>query len=317
MKLGDQSRIAIIRFIGVVLLVIGVAGALVGPAEMYAFYLFEEGGRFHYEGVGFGSLMFANIAVQIAGYYIIAVLCIPLGYGHVKLRWWARPIMMTLLVDWLIMGLPLSLVALMMLVTFKPQSAISLPFVALGFLLLYPVLPVLMLRFYRDSATQRSFQTGDVAPRWLATTPPAVLVSGSLLMFLAVLLHFPLLFEGFFPLFGRIMLGLPGILLVVLSIATAVILTWGVLRRNYWMWLGTLVFLALLTSSCWATFPALSPHEILARMRLAPLEVEALSGIPMRGTHLALFFGWIPLATLVAVAVSYRHFKANAGRPPG
>ena len=59
--------------------------------------------------------MFANIVIQIAGYYIIAAMCIPLGYGHLKLRWWARAAMTTLLVDWLIVGLPLSLIALVML----------------------------------------------------------------------------------------------------------------------------------------------------------------------------------------------------------
>ena len=39
---------------------------------MYCFYLFSEGGRFHYEGFGFGSFMFGNIASQIVGYYLIA-----------------------------------------------------------------------------------------------------------------------------------------------------------------------------------------------------------------------------------------------------
>ncbi len=116
MRILDQRPIAVIRFVGIVLLLIGVVSALVGPAETYVFHMFEEGGRFHYEGFGFGSLMFANIVIQIAGYYIIAALCIPLGYGHLKLRWWARTAMTTLLVDWLIVGLPLSLIALMMLV---------------------------------------------------------------------------------------------------------------------------------------------------------------------------------------------------------
>ena len=87
MRILDQRSIAVIRLVGIVLLLIGVASALVGPAETHVFHLFEEGGRFHYEGFGFGSLMFANIAIQIAGYYIIAALCIPLGYGHLKLRW--------------------------------------------------------------------------------------------------------------------------------------------------------------------------------------------------------------------------------------
>jgi hypothetical protein len=255
--------------------------------------------------------MFANIAIQIAGYYVIAALCIPLGYGHLKSRWWAGTIMMTLLVDWLIIGLPLSLIAVMMLVTFKGVTSVSLPFVALGFILLYPVLPIMMLRFYRSAAVQRTMQAADLSSHWLVTTPQAVLVGGSLMMFLALLLHFPLLFEGFFPLFGHIVNGLPGILIVVLSIATSVILMLGILQRSYWSWWCALVFLGLITVSSSVTFLTVSPHDIIDQMRFAPLEIKALAGIPMRGSPLALFFGFIPSVTLAYIAVSHRYFKGT------
>src|SRR5512137_3172380 len=82
-------RIAITA-IGVLSLLGGTAVGALGPLEMYCFYLFSEGGRFHYEGFGFGSFMFGNIASQIVGYYLIAAMLIPLGYGHLKVRRWAR-----------------------------------------------------------------------------------------------------------------------------------------------------------------------------------------------------------------------------------
>jgi len=175
-----------------------VVSALLGPAEVHVFYWFEDGGRFHYGGAGFGSLMFANIAIQIAGYYVIAVLCIPLGYGHLKLRWWTPAIMTTLLIAWLIVGLPLSLTALMMLVTSKGVSLVSLPFVALGFILLYPVIPIMLLRFYRSPSAQRAFQTAEIPSNWLSETPQNVKVAVSLMVLLALVLHFPLLLDGFF-----------------------------------------------------------------------------------------------------------------------
>jgi len=313
MKIGNQSRVAMIRAVGVVLLLIGVGSALVGPAEMYCFYLFEEGGRFHYEGVGFGSLMFANIAIQIAGYYVLAALCIPLGYGHLKLRWWAQSVMPTLLVDWLLVGLPLSLIALLILVQSKGMSAASLPFLVLGFILLYPVLPILLLRFYRSPDVQGAFQATDVPSNWLTETPQAVKVVGSLMVLMVLVLHFPLLFDGFFPLFGHILLGLPGILIVDFTIAITVILILGVSQSHYWAWWCAVVFLSLITASSTVTFLTIPPHDILAQMRFAPLEVEALSGIPMRGYHLALFVGVIPGATLFALAVSRRNFIGGVG----
>ena len=69
MRTSDQTSIIVVRLVGLALLVVGVVSALVGPAETYVFRLFREGGRFHFEGFGFGSLMFANITIQIAGYY--------------------------------------------------------------------------------------------------------------------------------------------------------------------------------------------------------------------------------------------------------
>lgn len=78
-QFADRSRV--IAVIGVLLLFVGVAAAALGPMELYCFYLFAEGGRFHYEGFGFGSFMFAVIAIQVAGYYVIAMICISLGVG--------------------------------------------------------------------------------------------------------------------------------------------------------------------------------------------------------------------------------------------
>jgi hypothetical protein len=311
MKISDRNCIVLIKLVGVALLLVGVVSALLGPAETYVFQMFREGGRFHYEGFGFGSLMFGNIAIQIAGYYIVAVLCIPLGYGHLRLRWWARAAMTTLLIDWLIVGLPLSLIALMMLVTSKGVSPVGLPFVALGFILLYPVLPIVLLLLYRSQLVRRAFPVPESPSNWLSSTPEARKVATSLLLFLVITLHFPLLFGGFFPLFGQAVLGLPGVLMLDLAIITALVLTWGFAQSYYWSWWSAIVFLSLLTASSVVTFLTTSPSDILAEMPFAPREMEALSRIPVRGYHLALSVGMIPAATLVVVAVSRRGFTAG------
>lgn len=36
---------------------ISVGAAILGPVEMYCFYLFGNNGLFHYDGFGFGSLV--------------------------------------------------------------------------------------------------------------------------------------------------------------------------------------------------------------------------------------------------------------------
>ena len=306
MRISDRAAVSLMRIIGVALLLIGVASALLGPAETYVFQLFEDGGQFHYEGFGFGSLMFANIVIQIAGYYVIAALCIPLGYAHLRLRWWARPAMTTLLIDWLIVGLPLSLVASMILVTSKRVSPAGLALAVLGFLLLYPILPIVLLSFYRSKAARRVFRDTDAPPSWFSDTPESVRVAASLLALMVLILHFPLLLGGIFPFFGRTVLGLPGVIMIDLALAAAAVLTWGAVRRRYWAWWCATAFLGLMTVSSTVTFLANPPHQIVAAISFAPLEAEALSRVPMQGYHLALLAGAIPAATFVAVAVSRR-----------
>jgi hypothetical protein len=317
MEISDRVATVVIRLIGAVLLLIGALSVLVGPAETYVFRMFREGGQFHYEGFGFGSLMFANIAIQIAGYYVIAALCIPLGYGHLRLRWWVRPAMTTLLIDWLIVGAPLSLMAAAILFTSKSISTAGIPFVALLFLLLYPVLPSALLWFYRSPAVRSVVRAVNAPSGWLSDAPQSVRVAGSLLVLLVLVLHFPLLLGGLFPLFGRVATGLAGVLLIDLSIAVTAVLAWGVAWRYRWAWWCAIVFLGLLTVSSTVTFLTTVPREITALMPLAPREAEAVSGIPMQGYHLALFAGMIPLATLIVVVVSRRGLTRGCSPPNG
>jgi hypothetical protein len=120
--LDYKDRSLILTLIGALLLLFGVGAAFLGPLEMYTFYFFSDGGRFHYPGFGFGSFMFGNIATQIMGYYTIALLAIPLAYGHLKARRWARTLSVTLLWFWLVVGLPLVIIFFLILVSSKELS---------------------------------------------------------------------------------------------------------------------------------------------------------------------------------------------------
>jgi len=95
----------LLRAVGLVLTLIGLVAAYYGPLEIFVFYFFSEGGRFHYDGFGMGSLWLAALVVQNLGYYVIAALCLPLGVGHVKLRRWALTLTQLTLCFWLGTGL--------------------------------------------------------------------------------------------------------------------------------------------------------------------------------------------------------------------
>ena len=306
-----RDRRLILAAIGILLLLVGIPVAFLGPVEMYCFYLFSEGGRFHYEGFGFGSFMFGNIACQIIGYYLIAMVCIALGYGHLRMRRWARTLSLTLFWFWLVVGLPLAIVFLFIAVASKDLSPAVALIMVVFMALSYLVFPGLLIRFYRSRNVRLTFEARDPKSYWIERLPMPTLVLCSLYLFYLIVLHVPILFSGIFPLFGVFLFDLQGITLLDISIMALVCLIWGTLGRKTWAWWGSLVYWGLMTFSVILSFSRASYLDILSRMRFPPTEMEALDGLPFQGFHFALFFGIPLLITLGVIVLSKRHFGTD------
>jgi hypothetical protein len=306
-----KDRTPVLVLFGVILLVVGVAMALLGPLEMHAMYLFAEGGRFHYDGFGIGSFMFGNIAAQIVAYYLIAVVCMPLGYGHVKRLRWARTLSLALLGCWLVVGIPLMVALMFILMTSKE---VTLPIVLIALICLalsYAVVPVLLIRFYRSRDVRLTFESRDPRHNWLEEVPIAVLVICGVFGSTIVVLQVLILFNGVFPLFHVLIFQPRGIALIALSVLILVGLIWGLLALRRWAWWGAIIYWGYLTFSSIASLTRSSLEKILSEMRFAPLETEALGGIPLHGVHLAALVGIPLLVTLGLVAYSRRYFRRS------
>jgi hypothetical protein len=309
-----RDRSLLLGLIGAALLLVGVAAAFLGPVEIYCFYLFGEGGRFHYEGFGFGSLLFGIITWQIFGYYLIALLCLPLGYAHVRPRRWARVAMLSLLWCALIVGLPLLVVFLLML-SFKELSNAGAMLVVIALAAAYLIMPGLCIRFYRSQGVKRAFEARDTAPHAIERLPLPVLVLGVLFLFYLLVLHVPLFFNGIVPLFGTWLSDMPGFGVLSLSIWGLAFVTWGVWRQKAWAWWSSWVYFGAMAASSVVTLAPSSLAEILSPMKLPPAEMEILANMPLQGVHL-LPFVIVPLAlTLVVILVSKRHFASRVFSP--
>ena len=312
MDYKDRSRF--LTIIGALLLVGGIAVGLLGPLEMYCFYLFSEGGRFHYEGFGFGSFMFGNIASQIIGYYLIALVFIPLGYGHLKMRRWVRTLSLTLLWSWLVVGAPLIVVVSFILVGSKelslPVASIALVFLGLSYL----VFPGLLIRFYQGRNVRQTLETKDAKKYWVEDLPIPILVLSSLYLFYIIILHILILFNGMFPVFGVFRYSLQGIVLLDFSIVCLVCITWGTLQRRLWAWWASIILFGLFMISTILTFFESSYSAILSGLAFPPREMEFLGGLPVQGYHFSIMVG-IPLfITWVIAILSKRHFVTGLTR---
>lgn len=313
--MSHRDRFPILAAMGVLMLSLGLAAAFLGPLEVYCFYLFSEGGRFQYEGFRFGSFMFANIACQVLFYYLLAALFLPLGYGHLRARRWARILAPVLLWDWLVVGLPVSLVLLFMLFTAKtlPIALAGLVTACVG--LSYPLVPLLLVRFYRSRNVRLTVETRDPNPSRLERMPLPVLVLGSLCLFYTLLLHVPMLMNGLFPLFGHFLTGRQGFTALAGAIPGLLGVAWGVFRQRAWAWWAALIGLGVLTVSVVYTLGRTRYAHLLALWNLPATEIRWLQGIPIQGYHLAVFVG-LPLALTVAVAlVSRRYFGVGPHAP--
>jgi hypothetical protein len=307
-----KDRSWLLMGMGLLALLVGATAAFVGPLEIYCFYLFSEGGRFHYEGSGFGSFMFGNIACQVIGYYLIALVLIPLGYGHLRVRRWTRTLSLALLWFWLVVGIPLVIIFLFVAVTAKDLSLAVVLIMAIFLALSYLVFPGLLIRFYRSRDVRLTFEVRDKDPHWLEKYPMPVLVLTSLHLFYLVVLHVPILFNGIFPLFGAFRSGIQGILLADVSILCLVCLTWGILKLQPWAWWGALAYWTAMISSSVSTFATSRYLDILSVVKFPPTEVGFLDGLPLQGFHFAVFIGIPLLATLGVAILSKPHFGSAA-----
>jgi hypothetical protein len=310
--IASQKHGLLIRLIGALLFLVGLAAAYIAPIEIYTYYAFAPGGRFAYEGFNFGSFMFAYITIQVAGYYLIAVAGITLGYGHLSRSRWARPLTVTGLWFWLVTGLPLSAIALLMWITSKGATLagllIGLPFMVLA----YPVGPLLLLRFYQSDSVRAVFDQHRPAGGRLDAIPLSVRGVCALLCFAILALHLPMLVYGVFPLFGTLLSGRQGFMAVDILILILAGLTWGFARQERWAWIGVLLVFGLLALSNSITFAQHTLLDVLRAMRLSPTEMAFFQGIPFLEQPLALPTA-LPLAGVaILTLLCGRHFRERA-----
>jgi hypothetical protein len=306
-RTAHRDRGLILRALGGVMLLAGLGAALIGPVELYVYYAFSEGGKFYYEGFGFGSFMFAYIAVQVVGYYAIAAILIPLGMGHLRLRRWARSLMLTLLWMWLVAGLPLTATALLILFVSKEPA---LPVIVTSLVvipLIYPIAPLLLMRFYQSEAVRRTFEAADPRPDPLGDTPPPVRGACGLLILGIVALHGGFLLRGVFPFFGRLLSGMDGVLALDLVIVALGILTWGLARQKRWGWWGSMALFAALTASTAVTFSRLTLRDALIAAQLPPYEMALFENVPLLAGRWGLLAAAPFAAMLAMLLLARRH----------
>ena len=203
----------------------GLVAATIAPLE---FSLFSKITK---NLVGFGYLGFAAHSGQIFGFYLVAVVLIPLGYGHILLRPWAHKLSITAVWSWLILGIPCMALVASIFVAYKaPTDLGALVFGALA-LLLYPTFPAAIALFYRSSDTRAQFQASGHST-WIENAPQPVLVLGTVVTFYVFALHAPLFLNGTVPFGCGFRSGIEGYTITSVAILCLTFVAWGLFNRR-------------------------------------------------------------------------------------
>ena len=284
----------LLKFIGIILVIVGLIGAYYGPLEIFVFYLFSEGGRFHYDGFGVGSFWFAALVVQNIGYYVVAAICIPIGYGHINYRRWA--LTLTKLFTWFWLGTGILLIG--NLILFVPQAfkldinqeilITRLTIIGIVSFISLILTPILTLWFYGSEKVKSAFEERDRNIYWTENYPFTLMALLLLFGIMILVMHIAIFFQSIFPLFGIIIFGRQSIYLVSLCILVLGILIVGIIRLKIWAWWASLVYLSLLSASAIISFSRHSFYEIIQMMNLPSYELEFISELTLiEDFHLA------------------------------
>jgi hypothetical protein len=253
-------------------------------------------------------------------YLLLAVALVWLGIGSIRRRRWARALSLVLGWGWLILGL----VTVVTLALFLPTTANRLPSDApppLAFLVValflvgcpMVLVPAALVLFYSSRHVKATCEADDPVAGWTDACPLPVLAASLWMAFGAgMILLLMLGGQAAVPIFGTVLVGLPGVL-ASLSLA----LLWAYLARalyrlravGWWLTLG--VFVVFGASSI-ATFARSDLTDLYRRMGYPEQQVEAVGRMPMiTGPNVAIY-----LTVMFGAMIGYLLWiRAAFGRP--
>jgi predicted secreted protein len=268
-------------------------------------------------------------------YAVAAVVLVTLGIGAIQARRWAWALNLILSWIWLIMGtlvtgllifvLPSGFLAGMKTAsTQNPNApplspavgAVIVTFMIVLFAMLFIVLPLAFLLFYRSKNVEETCKHRDPVERWtdrrpLPVTAVALLAAAGSLYYLIISFTTPL-----FPLFGRYLTGLPGGIACLTFAVVDAFIAVAILRMNVVGWWVALTAMIIRIVSAAVTYGRADLMQAYAKLGWSAEKLETMGNTPMFRSHA---FLWVSLVFMVLylgfLIWLKRYFRRPA--PPG
>ena len=295
-KLPFKDRRTSLKVVGVLLIVFGSLCGCFGvlaPVGMYVGSMFAAGAP-----VGAATRPafsprpdYHTMILAAATYLILAAVMIWLGVGSLRVRRWARPVILVICWTWLVTGVMSFAhwaifgagVREMMTATWQPgmpqppRAVVYTVTAAMGVVMLVflVVMPALLVWLYQRKGVRETVEYFDPRFAWTDRCPMPVL---AVCLWLALAGIGAIVYSvyGVFPLFGRYVTGAPAVIVLLALAALYLWLAWGVYRLRPWAWWGTAFAWTLWTGSMVWTFTSLGYHEFYRQAGYSAQEIDMM-----------------------------------------
>lgn len=233
----------------------------------------------------------ASMVPGVIFYLGIGAIFVALGIGTIRARRWARSIWLVFSAGWLVFGV-LGGVAMGYWMprmfqglagggggpTAPPGVFVIILVVTFSFAAVFLfVVPLCFLLFFRSPHVKATCEALNPGPCWTDSFPlPALAAAFWMAVMGASLTAMPVIYGGWFPVFGTFVKGSAGYVLWGGLLSLCWVSTLGLLRRWRWACDAALVLVLLFSSSSIATYAATDPRELYAVMGMADVQVQML-----------------------------------------
>ena len=243
-----------------------------------------------------GPAMDVSMMLPALFFYVaLAVWFIWMGIGSIMARRWARALILVSSWVWLVSGASGFVVMLAIMPGMFRQmgaSGVGAPgglervvmCVMIAFMaFFYIVAPGVLVLFYRSRHVKATCEAADPRIRWTDRCPLPVLALT--LMFCAGVVFMPcaMLFGSVIPLFGTVLSGLPGALVLLAVTVVLAYLTWGTYKLRPAAWWGALVLVVLGGLSGVITFSRLSLMDLYEKASFSEQQMAAMRQVTLPG----------------------------------
>ena len=264
-----------------------------------------------------------NVRTMIPGvllYTLLGVWFIWMGIGSVKVRRWARALILVSSWIWLICGtLGFAFVLLMipnmydkMAESGKIPGAVEIVImcVMVTFMVMfYVIIPGLLVLFYSGRNVKATFEYRDPKVRWTDKCPLPVLAISLMTVGWAISMLWMGIYKWTIPFFGSILSGTAGAIVILILILLLIYTAYGTYKLDIKAWWCALLHIAGWSLSTIVTFSRVNIQDYYDKMGFSGQQLESMKQYcAILGSNMNLFLGFWAIAVIAYLIYIRRYF---------